>query len=155
MASPEVLALPTLKARVWKHLHDVFVRLPIGYFYSWAPKGDGTLVSGTSPADRVTPTGFIANETAMSFEPSANHRTAKVEPSLWEWQVILTFNREVLADEMNLALCSLAALQIPSTPALPHITLTMTRVETTHPPMQDPTNGSILRYSFNALIGRR
>lgn len=160
MASPEVLALDIWKARVWKHLHDLFIRLPIERFYRWEPSGaTGGVVFSKTAEFEIVPTGFSANELSVSVGDSSNTRDLQREREFMTWEVRLSFATEALTEYFDSALLKTGDLTIPQGTAadgtrIPSIFLNVVQVDFTHPPMESPSTGTQVRYTIQMIPGR-
>ena len=160
MASPEVIALEAWKPRIWKHLHDMFVRLPIGKFYRWEPESStGEVVFEKEAAFEIVPTGFAANELSVAVGESSNRREHIREREFMTWNVLLTFSEEVLTEYFDNQLFLVGERTIPPSTAgdgerIPPIYINVTQVDLTHPPMHDASSGSVVRYTIQVIPGR-
>jgi len=160
VASPEVLALDAWKPRIWKHLHDLFVRLPIGKFYRWSPDSStGDVNFEKNAAFEITPTGFSANETSTNVGASENKRDLLREREFLTWEVLLTFKEEALTEYFDSELFKVGEHAIPMGVAddntrIPPIWLNVAQIDFTHPPMHDASNGSFVRYTLQMIPGR-
>lgn len=158
MASSEVLALTTIKARIWKHFHDIFVGSPIGLFYKWKPLPGGTVTE----SDAIVPNSFSANVTSKAFGESENRRALMRELEFQTWQVIVTFPasaEDIITDRFDEALCNVENLIIPrgtdeNGDRIPQLFPTIVAIDYSLPPTHAPSSGTVVRYTFQVLQGR-
>lgn len=106
-------------------------------------------------SEAVPPASIAANELTCLFGlPERNRRTRIMERGSWRWQVIVRFDREVVADIFEEALLAEPILLEPDvTKSLRRITLHLVDADYTHPPRQGSSSGTQVIYTFEARLG--
>lgn len=98
------------------------------------------------------PSAVEANETACEFgeRPVRNRRDFLRERQRWRWELLVRFDVQV-NDQNFLDVLNGSPYQIPSTSDTRPVALNLVSAEYTHPPRANPSNGSRIRYEFEAV----
>lgn len=105
--------------------------------------------------DAVPPASISANELTCLFGLPERYRRSRIfERNTWRWQVIVKFDREVVAEvfEENLLI---DPILVPSDKdnGLRQITINLLDAEYIHPPRQGSSSGTQVTYTFEAQLG--
>lgn len=138
-----------------KRIYDALVAaaraglfLRVGY-----DQGTVTIIEGVP----VPPKSVLANETRSTFGVSKRWRRTYIEQRLvWEWELLLQFDKEITAERFERAYCD-APINLPRDPAnnLEAVILRLVSSSYSHPPQQQPSNGTRLTYRFVADVHPR
>lgn len=122
--------------------------LRVGY-----EQGTVTIIEGVP----VPPKSVLANETRSTFGVSKRWRRTYIQQRLvWEWELLLQFDKEITAERFERAYCD-APINLPHDPAnnLEAVILRLVSSSYSHPPQQQPSNGTRATYRFVADVHPR
>lgn len=141
----------TLKKRIQEALHEAAFR---GMFIqaSYPVEDEGAVLQqGTF----VGPASIEVNEVKNGFQPSARFGRGVQQGSVrWLWLLILRFEQEVIAEEFEQALqdAPICVPRIDNGPTSRQAILYLVDCDYKHPPRGNPSNGSEIRYRFEAAL---
>ena len=98
------------------------------------------------------PRSVEANETGCEF----GQRSVRTRQSLerdrqrWRWELIVSFDSHV-SDQLFLERLNTKPFQVDETESTRPVALNLLASEYTHPPRANPSNGSRIRYEFEAI----
>lgn len=109
----------------------------------------------TDEEDAVPPASFAANDLTCVFGlPERNRRERIMERGSWRWQVIVQFDREVVAEPFEETLLASPILLAKDTNrGLRQIIINLIDADYIHPPKQNPSSGTQVTYTFEARLG--
>ena len=125
----------------------------------------GTFIAATYPVDdegcvleqgiQVQPRSVEVNELKGSFLTEHRHgRELILDRSRWLWLMIVRFDQEVVAELFERALedAPVVVCRDPADPASRQARLSRVDCDYDHPPRGNPSNGTELRYRFEATL---
>lgn len=117
-------------------------------------KETGKATVGPTEVDAIS---IVANEIAGGFSRTAHRdrRSDRVLANVWRWELSLGFEAGQVDCSKFEAAVGDPPLKVPAAgPDAPQLTLILEKSEYKHPPFQDPTTGSKVRYEFVVLVNR-
>lgn len=128
-----------------------------GAFYAVSQNPTTRLVSADTSAT-VTPSSVVVNEIASDFRDAENYRRSLArERSGWEFQALVDFDREVIAEKFeeawNATPPRLARDIANGRPF--DVWLFLTRANYGHPTQQESSQGSHINYTIEARLTPR
>lgn len=106
-------------------------------------------------AQGIKATTILINELSSSFTtPQLNRLTYRREKAAWVWELILHFDQAVSLEafERSLVESPPVVARDPGIGLDQQVILLLEDVEYRHPPTQDPSSGTRVRYRFTALL---
>ena len=122
--------------------------------YDKATKLANDIDEATAPS--ITPAHVASNEISSGFEVDSRRGGHYAQQRVgWTWLLVVTFNQEVTShraeeDWMETPLVLPKTADFPGT-----VTLLLGPINYVHPTKQQPSSGSRLEYSFEALVSRK
>ena len=105
---------------------------------------------------QVQPQSIEANEVTSNYKiEDAFGRDYVQDWQRWPWVMILRFGTEIIAEafERSLMDSPICIKRLPGEDRQVHVLLV--DAQYTHPPRQEPSNGTVVRYRFQAELSRR
>lgn len=102
----------------------------------------------------IVPQSCLTNDTVAGWQHDRQHgRDWISKRSAWRWQLILQFGQEALLEEFEETWAH-APLRLAATTELPSVMIQPTDAIYTHPPAQQPSSGTRVLYTFEAVVWR-
>lgn len=102
----------------------------------------------------IKPLSCLTNDNVAGWQHDRQHgRDWISKRSAWRWQLILQFGEEALLEEFEETWAH-APLKLPNTAELPSVIIQPTDAIYTHPPAQQPSSGTRVIYTFEAVVWR-
>ncbi len=102
----------------------------------------------------IAPVSVLAEEVSTDFGvPRRNRRTNRSERRSWRWAVICKFNQDVTAESAEKRLLARNIL-LPRDLAndLEQVSLKLLEADSFHPPQQNPSSGTSVKFTFEAEL---
>lgn len=125
----------------------------VGPFYAVSVDPD-TKVPTVDGATSIAPASVLAEELSTDFgTPQRNRRTNRSERRSWRWVMICKFNQNVTSESAEKRLIATNIL-LPRDPAndLEQVTLKLLDTDPFHPPQQNPSSGTSVKFTFEAEL---
>lgn len=152
-ASRAVLDQPFTKSRIYAQLIELATA---GVFYRFRVDGQtGKPLTTPVVGDRIYPIGINANETETVFTDAVNKRSPRLERDTITWVLLIDFADQVIAELFEDAVADQAYTVVPASGGLPQLDFRFERVEYTHPPLQQSSTGSRVKFTVSVEVGKK
>lgn len=151
-AAARVLSQSFIKTRIYAQLVEL---VTAGIFYRFRVDGQ-TGMPTTAPVvgDRIYPIGINANETESTFVDARNQRSPKLERESISWVLLVDFAEQVIAELFENAVSDQTYTVVPADHGLPQLNFRFERAEYTHPPLQQASTGSRVKFTVSVEVGQ-